>query len=284
MSAPAAAIQADVRTKKLHRWSIGLFAVAVVLAVATAQVLDAAPFVVSAGLGQAMGGALVIAVLSYLFVRGERSYRNARVAWIFGWVVALAAIPAVIVEHRMEERREAEKLLEVVKSMGLAIKRSDEEMSERIQKAVSDTTRAVLSSVAIADAAARKSARAELAAAVKAIDESFAQRARSLEDTVKKVEASGASKRLKRVTIHELRADRKEPLAVQMTRGVRVFLLKADELIALVDANAAGVEVSDGALAFADTAVLERYKTLQAEMAASQQAMRELAQQAGKSK
>lgn len=267
----------EARIPGLRRWMWGLMAFALALVVAGGSVFKLAPDLLSDALSKLFGVAVAAGIVAYIFVRGEPAYRKARASWFGAWVLLLGAAPAMYLANSMEQRREGEKVVAIVSALAADIKKADSLVAERMREAVTAKSRGVIGSPALIDAAARRDARAEVAGAIKVIDEGLASRGRLGQEAIAAVQATRAASRLKESAVAELRAAAaREPLAVQMLKAMRAFLVKADEVAAFVEANAAGMEARGDAIEIAEPKLLERYQALMAELAAAHDNVRSL--------
>ena len=267
----------EAKVRSLRRWMWALIALAFVLMVLGGMVFKLAPDLVSDALSKLMGAAVVAGIVAYLFARGGPAYRKARASWVGAWVLLLGVGPAMYVANSMEQRREAEKVVAIIDALAADIKKADNLFAERMSGAITAKSRGVIGSPALIDAAARRDARSEVAGAIKVIDEGLASRGRLAQEAIAAVQATRAASRLKESAVAELRAAAaREPLAVRMLKAVRAFLVKADEVAAFVEANAAGMEARGEAIEIAEPKLLERYQALMAELAAAQDDVRSL--------
>lgn len=211
---------------------------------------------------------------------------NAPAARRWTWVVlALAAAVALFVSHQLWQRNQARAVADIVHAIPDQVKRIDQEFSEKMKSTFKPETGAVLSGPAIADPAARKAARAALAATLQLIDETLARRDRVALDAVTAINATGAPADLKQKVIAELSTDlAAPPLAVQMMKGLRAYLAKGEELVAHADAGAATIVMQEGKALYADSRTAEKERALRQELAALELANRRLVDEARKQK
>lgn len=284
IAAPAVDLDPQARARRLRRWTWALVALAWVLIAAGGSGLKLAPDLVADVVSKLLGVGVVLGILAYFVVGGEPAYRRARGYWVGALIIVLGVAPALFVAQRLDQKREAEKVNAIVEAMGSSLQAADREYADRVAAGLKESTRAVLLSEAIADGAARKDARRNLAAVIGIVDDSLARRARILQDAMAQIQATAAPERVKQSIAADMRAagSVREPLAVQMMKGTRAFLAKFDELIAHVDRNAAGFEVRAGQIEFADGAAGDTYNRLQAELAAFESDLRRLQQDAQK--
>ena len=274
---PTEASEVDPKIRSLRRWMWGLIGAAFALMVVGGGVLKLAPDLFSDALSKLFGAAVVAGVVAYMFVRGEPAYRKARASWFGAWVLLLGVVPAMYVANSLEQRREGEKVIAIIDAIGAEVKKADNEVADRLRAAISAKSQGAVGSPALVDPAVRKDVRAEIAAAIKVIDEGLAGRTRLMEKASAAIQATRASAKLKDSMAAELRAAMaKEPVVVKILKGMRAFLAKAEELAALVEANAAGMEVRNDTIEIADPKVLERYQALMLELAAAQDNVRAL--------
>ncbi len=270
VNAPVTAPDRTDQTRRLRRWTWVLVAVAFALMFGVGAALNVAPYVVSGVVENLLWAGVVFGIVMYFVVRGEPAYRRTRASWFGAWVIVLGVVPAMFIAQRVEYKRETEKAGAIVKSMAERLKTADQEYAERLKAGFKESTRAIFATEAIADAAARKEARANVAAVIGIIDDGLARRARILEETIVQIQATGAPKQVKEAIAADIRAASggREPLSVQIMKGTRAFLGKAEELIAHVDRNAGSVEAREGRLEFTEVSAGERYHALQSELAA----------------
>lgn len=277
MSTPASASGQQDPVRRLRRWTWILLALAFVLLIVTAAILRITPAAVADAVSNLLGAAVAFGVLAYFIVRGEPAYRKVRASWIGAWIILLGAVPAVLVAQHAEQNREAGKAREIVKATAERVTRLDQEYADRLKAAFKGPGWAVLSSDAIVDAAARKEARANLAAAIGVVDDYLGKRARVPEEAAAHILATRAPDRVKQEIVAEIRASAgKEPLSVQMMKGMRAFLGKTGDMIDHLDRNAGVITVREGRVEFSDRAAAEHYNALRAELGALEADLRRL--------
>jgi hypothetical protein len=196
-------------------------------------------------------------------------------------VLTLAVVVALFITHQIWQRGQAQAVADVVHAIPEQVKRLDQEFSEKMKATFRPETGAVISGPAIADPAARKEARANLAATLKLIDDTLARRERIAQDAIAAINATGAPKALKSRVTAELQASAAAPpLAAQMMKGLRAFLAKGDELVAHADAAAATIVIQEGKTYYADPRTAAKERELRQELAALELENRKLVEEA----
>lgn len=190
--------------------------------------------------------------------------------------------PAVFPAGAQDKGRDADKLQAIVQSMASRYSEADRDYAEKLKAARPGAALAVVGSEGIADAAARREARANLAATLKVIDDGLKRRERIAQDAIAEVRAAKADEKAKHEVVAAIReaSAGPAPLSVQLMKAMRAFLAKALEVVAHVDRHAAGVGLKEGRLSFADKAVSARFDALQAELSALYQEIQRLSQKA----
>ena len=284
MNAPTTVPDRQVQTRRLRRWTWALLALAFALMGVVGSVLDAQIFIASEATSNVVTIGVVLGVLAYFIVRGNPAYRRARASWFGALVIALGMAPMIFVMQSVEYGREIRKVHDIVKSAAERVNGVDRLYAERMKTEFKGSGWAVLSSEAIADAAARKEARASLAAAIKIVDDTLARRATISDEAIVQIQATGAPKAAKEGIIATLRAaaENKASPSLQMMKGTRAFLGKTDEILVHLDGNAGVAVANEDRVDFADSAAAERYTSLMSERAKLEAEMRLLVEKARK--
>ena len=205
--------------------------------------------------------------------------------WI--WIalaVALVLIStgAYFVEKWLAPMRDAEKMQELVKAMGGRMVEVDRQFAARMEAQHRDSPVGNFGPEQAIDAATRGAMRAWVATAIGIIDESLARREQIPIETIGQVEASRANDKAKSAMVKAIRdaMAKHVPLSVRIMKAMREYLEKIGEMVAYLDRNAHAIQLREGRLEFDDGAAGERYSRLEHELAALEQVLERLQQQA----